>query len=385
MRAPARTAELIGKGLIYTVGYPISLVATKEGLEKVKAFNLWLDRTHLFIGDGSQGDGAGLGIAVGLKGQVGRTTPLTARFSGAITFRAYQTYRLEFMQTITPKMTLDAWGQYRYRPQDNFFGIGPGARITARSNYSQSDYNAGAGIHYKGDRFILRGLIDWTDYKIGRGRNSESPSTLSVFSGLPGSGGARLVSAGVDVLAPVDLYRMPGWKTGIEMGVRTYFDVEGGTYGFNIYRLTLYQALPVLWGDRVLAVRATGMVADRHSGRTVPFFLLPRLGGSGTLRGFDNLRFHDARAFFINAEYRYPFWDIGINSGVNEGLAGDIILFMDTGMVFDSFRNDVKTGHLSTNYGVGVRVRRRNGVMGRGMIAHSSETTRIVISIGRDF
>ena len=80
--------------------------------------------------------------------------------------------------------------------------------------------------------------------------------------------------------------------------------------------------------------------------------------------------------FSFHAEYRYPFWDIGINNGVDKGLAGDIVLFMDKGMVFHSFSNDAKYNNLSTNYGFGIRFRRKNSDMGRGMIAHSKETTR---------
>jgi hypothetical protein len=385
MRAPANTVGLIFKGLIHTVGKPVFHVFTSEGAEKDKNSGSTLSRTHLFIGDGSQGIGSGWGVAVGIEAQLGRTTPLTVRLSSAITFRTYQTHLLQLTQTITPRTSVEVWGQYRYRPRDIFFGIGSSSLKTAKSNYKQTNYNTGVGLGYQGGGFAVRGLIDWTDYKVDHGTDSLSPSTLITFPGLIGGGVIRLVSTGVDFLAPLLLYRKPGWDTGIEMSFRAYFDVEGSTYGFNTYQLTLYQAVPIFWEDRVLAVRATGLIADARSGKAVPFFLLPRLGGSGTLRGFDDLRFHDTKAFVINAEYRYPFWNIGINNGVNEGLAGDIVLFMDTGMVFHSFSNDVKYNNLSTNYGFGIRLRRKNGVMGRGMIAHSKETTRFVVSIGRDF
>ena len=384
MRAPARAVELIFKGLIYTIGRPVSYVVTPEGVAGVKAVGTWLDRAHLFVGDGSQGDGAGLGVAVGLKGQLGRETPLTVKLSSAFTSRTYQTHRVQLTQGITSQMDIDAWGQYRYRPRDNFFGIGSGALETGQTNYKQSNVNIGVGLGYQGNGFAVRGMVDWTDYELGHGTNSLRPSTLASYPGLIGLNGARLVTAGVDVHAPLFLYRKPGWDTGIDMAFRAYFDAEGSTYGFNTYKLALYQAVPIFWEDRVLAVRATGLIADRRSGKAVPFFLLPRLGGSSTLRGFGNLRFHDAKAFFINAEYRYPFWNIGINNGINEGLAGDIVLFMDTGMVFDAFRNDITYDNLSTNYGIGIRLRRKDRVMGRAQIARSSETIRLVVTIGRD-
>ncbi|MDP7236700.1 MAG: hypothetical protein QGI34_08205, partial [Candidatus Latescibacteria bacterium] len=68
-----------------------ALEIISKGLESVKAFGFWLGRAPLFIGNGSQGGGSGLGVAVGLKGQVGRITPLAVRLSYAITYRTYQT------------------------------------------------------------------------------------------------------------------------------------------------------------------------------------------------------------------------------------------------------------------------------------------------------
>ncbi|MDP6053177.1 MAG: hypothetical protein QF879_12595 [Candidatus Latescibacteria bacterium] len=361
-----------------------ALEIISKGLESVKAFGFWLGRAPLFIGNGSQGGGSGLGVAVGLKGQVGRITPLAVRLSYAITYRTYQTLSLQLIQTITPRAFVDGWGQYRYRPRENFFGIGARSLKTAESQYKQKNYNAGIGLGYRGDGYAVRGLVDWTDYKVGHGTNSGIPFTLSTFPDLIGAGAIRLVSTGIDFSAPLLLHRKPGWDTVIEMAFRAYFDVEGSTYGFNTYLLTLYQTLSVFRGNS-MAVRATGLIADRRPGKAIPFFLLSRLGSSSTLRGFDNQRFHDTKAFVINGEYRHPLWHIGNNHGVNEGLTVDIVLFMDTGMVFDSFNNDVKSDNLSTNYGVGIRFHRKDGVMGRGMIAHSSESTNILVTIGRDF
>ena len=123
---------------------------------------------------------------------------------------------LQLTQTITPRTSVEVWGQYRYRPREIFFGIGSSSLKTAKSNYKQTNYNTGVGLGYQGGGFAVRGLIDWTDYKVDHGTDSLSPSTLITFPGLIGGGEIRLVSTGVDFLAPLLLYRKPGWDTGIE-------------------------------------------------------------------------------------------------------------------------------------------------------------------------
>ena len=118
-------------------------------------------------------------MAVGIEAQLGRTTPLTVRLSSAITFRTYQAHLLQLTQPITPRTSVEVWGPYRYRPRETFFGVGSSSLQTAKSNYKQTNYNTSVGFGYQGGGFAVRGLIDWTDYKVDHGTDSLSPSTRS--------------------------------------------------------------------------------------------------------------------------------------------------------------------------------------------------------------
>lgn len=389
LRFPATAVEFIFEGIVYLVGKPLSVFVQPAMTSEVKAFGGWLGRKHLYMGDGNQGDGSGFGVEISLKGQTGQTRPLTVTLSSAMTIRTYQAHALRIRQVLSRQLTLDVWGQYRSRPRENFYGIGPTSILADQSRYKLSNVNTGLALSYDFTRVGVTWMADWTDYRINDGSGNALPSTLDVFPGLTGSGGAKLLGVGVGVHFPLVLYQRPGWDTGIDASVRTYLDTGGSVFGFNRYMVSLYQAAPIFWDDRVLAIRVTGMAVDQHGRKTVPFFMAPHLGGTGDLRGYDTLRFRDRKAFWVNAEYRYPFWDIGIPEGTPEGRpvgwAADIVLFMDTGMVFDSFKQDFKYRNLSTDYGGGIRLRTKDGVTARAIIAHGSEATRFIVKIGGDF
>ncbi len=59
---------------------------------------------------------------------------------------------------------------------------------------------------------------------------------------------------------------------------------------------------------------------NNETGDRVPFYFLPYVGGSDTVRGFREFRFRDENILFLNAEYRIrvhrflhvaPFFDAG--------------------------------------------------------------------------
>jgi hypothetical protein len=60
----------------------------------------------------------------------------------------------------------------------------------------------------------------------------------------------------------------------------------------------------------LVAEGANGRVfSDAPGGRSVPFFLMPSLGGHNTLRGYYDYRFHDNDMQAFNAESRWALFD----------------------------------------------------------------------------
>jgi hemolysin activation/secretion protein len=75
----------------------------------------------------------------------------------------------------------------------------------------------------------------------------------------------------------------------------------------------------------------------------VPFYFLPYIGGSDTVRGFREFRFRDENILFLNAEYR-----IRVHRFVH------VAPFFDAGEVRADWE-DIGPGDLKTSYGIGIR------------------------------
>ena len=75
--------------------------------------------------------------------------------------------------------------------------------------------------------------------------------------------------------------------------------------GISIY---LQQYVPLPNRYRTIALRAAAVMTDARDGQQVPFYYMPTLGGSQTLRGFREFRFQDANSMLLTAEYRWEAW-----------------------------------------------------------------------------
>jgi hypothetical protein len=83
-------------------------------------------------------------------------------------------------------------------------------------------------------------------------------------------------------------------------------------------------------------------LANAATDQTIPYFMLPALGGGSSLRGFGSWRFRDRNSLLLQAEWRVL---------ANRFL--DMALLYDAGRVSDR-RNDL-TNSLKSDYGVGFR------------------------------
>ena len=84
-------------------------------------------------------------------------------------------------------------------------------------------------------------------------------------------------------------------------------------------------------------------LANAAREQTIPFFMLPALGGGSSLRGFSSWRFRDVNSLLLQAEWRVL---------VNRFL--DMALFYDAGRVA-ARRSDLTDGPLKSDYGLGFR------------------------------
>ena len=231
---------------------------------------------------------------------------------------------------------------------------------------------------------MVTGTFDYSDYNVGDG--TRGISTLRVYApaSLPGISGPEIFRVGITLSyprPPDSFYRGRNGEGGIVGSIDAYWAGDGGQHLFNRYKLTLYQTIPVLRGDRVLAFRAEGIITDAGRGKQVPFYLMPLLGGSSNLRGWPTQRFRDRDMILFTTEYRYPLWNVGLSTGA----ALDAVWFLDSGMVYRNLERDFSLGTLAANYGFGLRIRNYLGLVMRFNLARSSESTVFSFKAGKEF
>ena len=103
-------------------------------------------------------------------------------------------------------------------------------------------------------------------------------------------------------------------------------------------------------------------------GETIPFFMLPALGGGSSLRGFASWRFRDRHSLLTQAE-----WRVLVNNFF------DTAIFFDAGKVTSS-RSDLDFKNLKSNYGIGFRIHGPAATPIRIELAKSNEGLAIVFS-----
>jgi len=129
-----------------------------------------------------------------------------------------------------------------------------------------------------------------------------------------------------------------------------------------------------LFGERqVVALRATTASTFTGANQTVPYYLLPALGGHNALRGYSSWRFRDRNRMLLSGEYRWT-----------AGPLVDMSLFADAGAVAARFE-DLASQTLRTSFGVGFTVHTPNATMARLEIARSREGLGVLISFGPSF
>jgi hypothetical protein len=268
--------------------------------------------------------------------------------------------RSTFPDLANGRLFAEAWANRRVFPQEDFFGIGPdarradqvsfalrttalGARAAIRPVAAVSAVRAGAGVEYLTPR-------------VGGGSDGAVPSIEALFSDVTAPGLARQPDyfrtsafAEVDYRQPLNA-RRGGWY---RLDISRYDDRDYGAYSFQQATVDLRQYVSFLAERRVLAGRAFLSTSTADAGQTIPFYLMPYLGGSDTLRGFREYRFRGPHALLLQAEYRYEIWS---------ALEG--AFFYDAGKVARE-RSELDLRNLEKDYGFGFRFNTDNGVVVR--------------------
>jgi hypothetical protein len=218
-------------------------------------------------------------------------------------------------------------------------------------------------------RFVRLGAGAGLERFITGFAHKADPSGLPLFASMPAAGADPRYFHG-QATAALDWRDGEGYSrhgTLVSATLHDYRQQNDGPFSFRRLDGEAEQYVPILHGNWVLFLRAAASTTATDSGREVPFFLMPDLGGHD-LRGFSNYRFRDRHSITMTAEYRWY---------AQEFL--DAAIFYDAGKTVP-VRGDLDFKGLKSSIGAGIRLHGLTTTALRLEVARSREGARILIA-----
>jgi hypothetical protein len=275
--------------------------------------------------------------------------------STSLSIRGYKQAqgRLELPQLLRSRLALGTQVRWQDFPKVHYFGAGPDTLEGARTEYRLRTQNAVAYATLRPVRwFDINGEIGWLKPE------------------LPARSVAEPEFVHGQVSAMADGRDFPGHPTrGIMLRVAAsrYEDRDLGAHSFDRYESEAAAFLPLAGSRVVLALRGWVVASETDPGQTVPFYLLPSLGGGNTLRGYVDYRFHDRNMAVANVELRFALMT-----------HMDLALFGDAGNVAAD-RRDLDLEKRS--YGAGLRLHTRRETFAMLDVARGDEGWRMLFRL----
>lgn len=279
-----------------------------------------------------------------------------------------------------------------------FFGFGSRTREDDETSYTEELSAAGFGVRVSlpdpGSDWVLRTDIQAEHHNLSRGRVSEVPSTDDVFGTEFVDGDSidqlwLLNSLGWDTRdslhQPYEGIRIGGtanvaWGTGGEFGAILGID---GQHVFALPPL-LHRGGEGREENPPTDVLAFGAFVQDTVGE-LPYYSLPTLGGTHTLRGYIQNRFTDRAAAHFSAEYRVSLLSRGVV--FTDTLRIERIgvgVFYECGTVGGGVE-DLHRGRFLDSYGFGFRIAFSREAVFRIDWGYADEGVNFTLAFGNSF
>lgn len=289
-----------------------------------------------------------------------------------------------------------AYGRYRHRPNEDFYGLGPDSREADRAGYrlNRGIFGGLLGRSF-GEDALLGGHASVQLNRYGSGRG-DLPGVREQFgASMPG------VSRNVNYLMlgsffELDLRDAPYQREfghrfapteerlrsvsleatrGLYLAAEVTHNIDIRHHDFDFTRITvdMREFLPI--DEELLhgfAFRQFASVTRSADGQ-MPFYRLQSIGGARSLRGYRSDRFRDRNVLLVNAEVRCQIWHWL-----------DMAVFTDAGHVFRDL-DALQFADPRVGYGVGFRVKKDGQTLGRIDFARSVEGVRTTVDLGSLF
>ena len=298
--------------------------------------------------------------------------------SAAISWRLFKVARAqaEFTKLARSRLALGTELRWQDLTQLTYFGTGDDSLVTDRSEYRLRSMNVVAyAVMRPARRVSIAQSWGWLS----------RPSLLAPAGAfLRGTRETQTVFAGNEMFAATEQPRYVHGETSVTFDTRDvrshptnggayraawmcYSDRDNGQFSFSRSEFEAARFVRIAGPKWVMAFHGFAAISETGEGRTIPFYLMPALGGSTSLRGYADYRFHDRHLLLANVESRWAL------------LAHvDAAVFVDAGRVADRV-SDLDFGR--TSYGIGLRMHSGRATFGRFDVAHSREGWRFLFRI----
>lgn len=325
---------------------------------------------------GSAYSGGGFAAGVGYRYLYGDNSRLEV--FGAWSVENYQRVQI---QSFLPELLdgkLSTWFKIYYlnARHADFYGLGDSNR-SDRSTYAYRPFSVSLEPAFRSKWLVLGAGIEYLHNDTGPGNSSDFPPVEDKFTPetAPGLGEDPDYIVGSLSFA-IDWRQGPSYTTRGGLYRVEYFHYDqqnSGNLSFDRWNLEFDQFIPLYRANQILAFRAGFAFTDTDGDNEVPFYLMPRLGGSKELRGYPSLRFRDRNKMLLTAEYRWT-----------PSKFMDMALFYEVGKVTPT-RDELNFDNLRSSYGIATRFHTPINTLLRFELAFSKEHTRLIISAGTPF
>ncbi len=264
---------------------------------------------------------------------------------------------------------------YQHNANESFYGFGPDSSVEDRISFAHTVGALGTIVWWRAPWWLyFGGGVGFRDTDIGSGSDDFPPPPDFDPEQIPGFV-EEVEYLNYDAFFQIDWRNEGNPYRGGLYAVRwtDWNDRETDVFSFTELDLEVQQYFPFLMNKRVIALRARAVLTDTEGDRQVPFYLMPTLGGTRDLRGYNYARFRDRNSLLLNAEYRAEIW-----------MAMDLALFVDAGKVAAD-RKDLNFEDMSLNYGFGLRVKTALSTFLRADFAFGGEGFHTAITFDNVF
>jgi AAA family ATP:ADP antiporter len=309
--------------------------------------------------------GGGLALGPGYIKRFGDTGLLDAHVAWSVKNYKSAAATLALPRFANNRVAMEVRGNWLDAPSVAFYGTGNESLKGDRTGLFYRTASIGVATRVQAARyFAVGGGVDAIQMKSGS-TTADSP-LVAVSPSYRRS----------HVFAEVDWRTSPGYTTrgGLyRVEFSDYRQTNTGAHSFGRLDAEVQQFVPILRENSVIALRALASSTHTAAGETVPYVLLPDLGGSHTLRGYSAWRFRDRNRVLLTGEYRWK-----------AGHFVDMALFIDAGHVAPRFKS-LDLSEFRKTYGLGMSFHTPVSTVTRVELARTREGNSLVVSFSPSF